>query len=116
MTKPELAVAADNVISAKHLHMGNYLLRTEGSPTLVFCENETNFERLYSVPNPSPYRKDGIHEWLTGKNANAVNPGEKPHQIWVAYYQLVVDGPCQQDCPLGFPGRVVRISATLIKS
>jgi hypothetical protein len=93
--KPALAVAPDNAISAKHPHMGSYLLRTEGSPTLVFCENETNFERLYSVPNPSPYRKDGIHEWLTGKNANAVNPAQTGTKS-AAHYQLVVDAHSQQ--------------------
>src|SRR3984957_7825933 len=94
-TKPALAVAADNAISAKNPHMGSYLLRTEGRPTLVFCENETNFERLYSVPNPSPYRKDGIHEWLTGKDANAVNPAQTGTKS-AAHYQLVVDAHCQQ--------------------
>src|SRR5579863_2870121 len=59
-SKPSLEAKPDHVISAKHGQLGTYFLRTEGSPTLVFCENETNFERLYSVNNPSPYRKDGI--------------------------------------------------------
>ncbi len=29
---------------------------------LLFTENETNVQRLYGVPNPSPHVKDAFHE------------------------------------------------------
>src|SRR6201987_2224312 len=93
--KPTLDVKEGHVISAKHGQLGTYALRAEGTPTLVFCENETNFERLYSVNNPGPYRKDGIGEWLVGKNANAVNPSRTGTKS-AAHYQLVIDGCRQQ--------------------
>src|ERR1700746_3139888 len=93
--KPTLEVKEDHVISAKHGQLGTYLLRAEGTPTLVFCENETNFERLYSVNNPSPYRKDGIDDWLVRKNASAVNPSRTGTKA-AAHYQLVIDGCGQQ--------------------
>src|ERR1700741_1873303 len=66
-SKPSLEVKQDHLVSAKHGQLGTFLLHAEGSPTLVFCENETNFERLYSVDNPGPYRKDGIGEGLVAK-------------------------------------------------
>src|ERR1700749_1208447 len=44
-SKPTLEVKEGHVISAKHGQLGNYVLHAEGTPTLVFCENETNFER-----------------------------------------------------------------------
>src|ERR1700757_4885654 len=94
-SKPSLDVNQDHVISAKHGQLGTYFLRAEGSPTLVFCENETNFERLYSVNNPSPYRKDGIDDWLVRKNASAVNPSRTGTKA-AAHYQLVIDGCGQQ--------------------
>ena len=34
----------------------------EGTPELLFTENETNSERLYGAPNASPYVKDGIND------------------------------------------------------
>ena len=40
---------------------------------LLFTENETNAERLYRVPNPSPYVKDGIHEALVHGFRDRVN-------------------------------------------
>jgi hypothetical protein len=40
-----------------------YVRSVDHSPLdLLFTENETNLERLYHVPNPSPYVKDGINE------------------------------------------------------
>jgi hypothetical protein len=43
-------------------------------PELVFTENETNLERLYQVPNPTPYRKDAFHDYVVGGRADSVNP------------------------------------------
>src|SRR3984957_5827188 len=94
-SRPGLEAKDNQVISAKHAQLGTYLLRAEGTPTLVFCENETNYERLYSFNNPAPYRKDGFHDWLVHKNANAVNPSRTGTKS-AAHYQLVIDGGGQQ--------------------
>jgi Glycosyl hydrolase family 63 C-terminal domain len=40
---------------------------------LLFTENETNFERLYHVPNPSPYVKDGINDAVVHSSPDRVN-------------------------------------------
>ena len=40
-------------------------VRRRGAP-LLFCENETNNERLFGVPNASPYAKDGINDYVVG--------------------------------------------------
>ncbi len=41
--------------------LGHYTLHCDGAPDLLFTENDTNLERLYGAPNPSPYVKDGIN-------------------------------------------------------
>jgi hypothetical protein len=94
-SKPTLEAAADCVISAKLNQSGNYLLRAEGTPTLVFCENETNYQRLYAVSNPAPYRKDGFNEWLIHKNSGAVNPSRTGTKS-AAHYQVLVGAGGQQ--------------------
>ena len=33
---------------------------------LLFCENETNNQRLFGAPNASPYVKDGINDFVVG--------------------------------------------------
>jgi hypothetical protein len=93
--KPTLEVVDGHTVSAKHVQLGSYFLRTEGSPTLLFCENETNWERLFSFSNPTPYCKDGFHEWLIRKNGNAVNPSQTGTKS-AAHYQLVVEAGAEQ--------------------
>jgi hypothetical protein len=93
--KPTLEVVDGHMVSAKHVQLGSYFLRTEGSPSLLFCENETNSERLFSFPNPSPYCKDGFHEWLIRKNGNAVNPSQTGTKC-AAHYQLVIGAGAEQ--------------------
>ena len=93
--KPTLEVVDGHTVCAKHVQLGSYLLRAEGSPSLLFCENETNWERLFSFKNPSPYCKDGFHEWLIRKNGNAINPSQTGTKS-AAHYQLVVAAGGQQ--------------------
>ncbi|TPX32847.1 hypothetical protein SmJEL517_g04123 [Synchytrium microbalum] len=45
-------------------------------PELLFCENETNYEKLYGGNNQSPYCKDAINERVVHDNGNAVNPNK----------------------------------------
>jgi hypothetical protein len=62
------------LIRVSHPELGDYRLACSGDPALLFTENETNFERLWHVPNRSPYVKDGIHAAVVGGAAEAVNP------------------------------------------
>ena len=77
--KPELRAAPDGrSILATHPELGDYTLEigpaSDGTaPTLLFCENETNRERIEGVPNTTPYPKDGINDHLIGGTAT-VNP------------------------------------------
>ncbi len=53
---------------------GRRLLYCEGSPELLFTDNETNTLRLFGVPNATPYVKDGINDFVLGGKTAAVNP------------------------------------------
>ena len=46
----------------------------EDKPELLFTDNETNNQRLFHTPNPSPFVKDGINSCVVEGNPNAVNP------------------------------------------
>jgi len=49
-------------------------LYCEGSPTLLFTENETNTERLVGVRNITQFVKDGINNCVLHGRTDAVNP------------------------------------------
>jgi hypothetical protein len=61
-------------INAKHPLLGEYNLYCEGSPELLFTENETNRQRLFGEENKSLYVKDAFHEYLVNGEQGAVNP------------------------------------------
>ncbi|HWB84767.1 MAG TPA: hypothetical protein VG675_11550 [Bryobacteraceae bacterium] len=66
---------------------GKRLLYCDGAPELLFTENETNFERLWGVQNPSSYVKDGIHQYIVEGKKDAVNPAFRGTKA-AAHYAL----------------------------
>jgi len=72
--KPSIRQVASNRIEASHHDLGTYTLLCEGSPELLFTENESNAQRLWGQPNPSPHVKDAFHTYLVSGQRDAVNP------------------------------------------
>jgi hypothetical protein len=66
--------AAHTRIEVDHPDTGRRALVFDGSPELLFTENETNAHRLFGAPSPTPFVKDGINDYVVGGTANAVNP------------------------------------------
>src|SRR5713101_3411114 len=58
---------------AEHELLGTRILAGSGSPEALFCENETNNERLFGAPSATPYPKDGINDHVV-HGAATVNP------------------------------------------
>jgi hypothetical protein len=75
-TRPRLwqADASRARIEIDHPDTGRRALVFDGSPQLLFTENETNAHRLFGAPSPTPFVKDGINDYVVGGTGNAVNP------------------------------------------
>jgi len=75
--RPELKLNAHHpwgsAIDAVHSKIGTFNFYTEGEDELLFTENETNNERLFGSPNPTPWVKDGINDYLVNGKSDAVN-------------------------------------------
>ena len=76
-------------IEADHPALGSYRLHAEGSPRLLFTENETNTARLFGSPNGCPYLKDAFHRLLVEGETSAVNPAERGTKA-AAHYALAM--------------------------
>ncbi len=77
VVKPKLQAAGEEGIAgvhASHPELGDWLLSADPSAQMLFCENETNSERLFGAPNASRYVKDAINEFVVGGADDAVNP------------------------------------------
>jgi hypothetical protein len=77
------------VIELEHDYYGRRLLYCEGSPVLLFTENETNNQRLFHAANLSPYVKDGINNYIVHGAREAVNPAQEGTKA-AAHYPLEV--------------------------
>jgi hypothetical protein len=61
-------------------------------PELLFTENETNSEKLWGLPNRSPYVKDAFHDYLIHGRREAVNPAMSGTKAAVCYGLTVPPG------------------------
>ena len=61
----------------------------EGSPQLLFTENETNAQRLFGARNRSPFVKDGINDYVVEGAKQTVNP-EHVGSKAAAHYKLSI--------------------------
>jgi len=76
-------------IELEHFMLGTRRLQCDGAPDLLFTENETNTQRLFSSANTSPYVKDAFHDYVIHGKQDAVNP-EQTGTKAAAHYALTV--------------------------
>ncbi len=72
-TRPVIERQSSSRVRASHPTLGDYTLRAEGKPELMFTENETNYALLYDSPNTSPYTKDAFHRRIVDGDSDAIN-------------------------------------------
>jgi len=78
-----------STLLAAHGELGDRELRCEGTPTLLFTENETNNQRLFGTANATPYVKDAFHEYFVKQRKDAVNAAQTGTKA-AAHYELDV--------------------------
>ena len=72
--RPALMSSNTGDVLVQHKNLPAFTLHLKEKTELLFCENETNNDRLYGVPNRTAFVKDGVNEFLIHSVANAVHP------------------------------------------
>jgi Mannosylglycerate hydrolase MGH1-like glycoside hydrolase domain len=83
------AGAGPAAIELEHFMLGQRRLYCEGTPQLLFTENETNTQRIFNSANTTPYVKDAFHNFVVQDQHDTVNP-EQTGTKAAAYYSLSV--------------------------
>jgi len=86
--KPRLEDDSHGVVDIFHKDLGQLWLKADGEPELLFCENETNTNRLYNYDDGKVYYKDGINDYLIHQ-APTINP-KKTGTKAAANYDITV--------------------------
>ena len=68
------SAAGMSLFELSDYHYGQRFLAIEGTPELLFTENETHCEALYQQPSKTPYVKDAFHRYIIDKERAAINP------------------------------------------
>jgi hypothetical protein len=77
------------IIEAIHEDLGTYRLYCACPEKLLFTENESNFARLWSVPNPTPFVKDSINDAVVQDRPEMVNSNRVGTKA-AAHYKLTM--------------------------
>jgi hypothetical protein len=82
-TRPQISSVSENCLQTRSSRNGTFFFYHEGGEQL-FCENETNNQRMYNRPNEFPFAKDGINNYvINGKpSVNPENIGTRA-AVWL---------------------------------
>jgi len=74
--RPSLKLGSDGAVAADRLHAPAMRFASLQPVEWLFCENETNTRRLFGA-EVSGFFKDGINDYVVGRDRNAVNPAHE---------------------------------------
>jgi hypothetical protein len=70
--RPEMYRDDEGCIKLGHHALGAYYCFVDGKAEILFCENETNTQRLYNQPKQGT-AKDGINDYVVNGDETAIN-------------------------------------------
>lgn len=85
--RSQFQVLDGQTVFTNHRHLGERYWYVADSPPLLFTENETNYESIFDVPNPSPFVKDGINEAIVHGRSDRTNPAQTGSKV-AAHFQF----------------------------
>ncbi len=77
VTKPTIADAGETNVAlvTQHPTLGRRWVIGDGNAvSVLYTENETNYERAFGVKNPRPFVKDAFGRYLINNDPTAINP------------------------------------------
>ena len=92
--RPSLQLTKDQYVVASHHELGEFQFYSEDECEFLFCENETNPNRIEGR-SAEGYFKDAFHEFVVGGNSSAVNPTRQGTKCAALQKLTVPAGGCR---------------------
>ncbi len=89
--RPGLSIADDGGIAVHHPKLPSHQLYCDGNPDLLFCDNDTNPQRLHGMAVDG-YFKDAFHDYVVNSDLGAVNPAKSGTKVAAHYWTRVPAG------------------------
>ncbi|MBL0325766.1 MAG: glucosidase [Cytophagaceae bacterium] len=90
--KPILKAINDQKIEVKHRLFDPMWVYFKEADELIFCENETNLEKVFGKDNESEFLKDGINEYIINGKKDAVNKYLSGTKMSAKYSKIIKVG------------------------
>jgi hypothetical protein len=90
--RPTLSKTNSSEIQLDQNLLGRRWLYCDGTPELLFTENETNAQKLFNAPNATPHVKDGINDYIVHGYEKAVNPAQLGTKAAANYLLTIAPG------------------------
>src|SRR5207248_2995620 len=91
-TKPILRELSSGMLQVEHSTLGTFLFFLEGTPEVLFTENETNPELLWKSRGENAFYKDAFHRYLVDGRKEAVNPQRQGTKACAVYRLKLASG------------------------
>ncbi|HLO46094.1 MAG TPA: hypothetical protein VK175_17260 [Leadbetterella sp.] len=96
--KPSLTGIANAQIEVNHRLFERMKLYCKDADELLFCENETNMERVFGKENDSQYTKDGINNFVVQGKTKSINPNHIGTKASAKYTKTIKAGATETYC------------------
>ena len=90
--RPGLSKIGSECIRIGHPRYEEIWLTFDSGAEVLFTENESNLEKLFGVPNSTPYVKDAFHRYLIDDEFSAVNPAQAGTKAAAVFHAVVPAG------------------------
>ncbi|MBJ6142361.1 glucosidase [Hymenobacter sp. BT559] len=110
--KPNLGATPEGAVRVLHQELAELAWYADEQPELLFCDNESNDERLYGRPSPGEFFKDGVYNYIVNGEQQAVNPARTGTKVAAHYPLVLAAGATRQvRLRLGPPGQAEPFAA-----
>jgi hypothetical protein len=90
--RPDMRETSRGEVVGDHDLLGSFALHFEMPDRLAFCDNDTNFQKVFGVAGPSGYYKDGVNDYIVHGDHDAINPEGRGTKVAGIYRRDVAAG------------------------
>jgi hypothetical protein len=90
--KPNIRLVNNTSVKATHRRLGTYYLYFQKPNDCLFTENESNNEKLFGIPNATPFVKDAFHDAVINQKNIELLRNKKSGTKFSPVYNLKITG------------------------
>ncbi len=89
---PVLKQNSPSSIEVEHDQFDKYVCYFQNPDDILFCDNESNTERLYNTKNTNRFYKDGINDYVVNQKTDAINPAKTGTKAAALFQKNIAGG------------------------